>query len=46
MNVTVNDNGDKIAVVTITTTTYGDKKIETVTLEGDDVDNRKEKSRE
>jgi len=43
IEVTVNDNGDKIAVVTTTTTVKGDEKIETITLEGDDVDKIEEK---
>jgi K(+)-stimulated pyrophosphate-energized sodium pump len=43
VEVTVNNIGDKTAVVTTTTTINGDEKIETITLEGDDVETMEEK---
>jgi len=46
IEVEVKTNGEKTAIVTTTTTINGEEKIETVSLEGDDVDKLVEKSKE
>jgi len=46
VNIKVTENGEKTATITTTTTINGKEKVETISLEGDEVDKLEEKSKE